>query len=288
MGLAAWFRRMRGARERDAAVTVSPRPRDDDRQGRARRWLEAFEAGLLNPPQDVHDAAAWDTYWRNQLEYGGDSGMADMMASTPGFPEWLRRRGARTVLCAGNGLSFESLSLALFGFEVSSLDIAPWCAETMLHSFAGPNHFVRAIPGCRLREDGVLAFETEGPLDLAGFQPVHSDDAAAALGGGSLAVATGDLVDPAICPGPFDVVIERRTVQLFPAADRSRAFERLAARLSPHGVLVSQQHLGGWRPGQSRTHFGERWLRSHGFVITEPDDGAPLTGRIAWLMTTSG
>ncbi|MGH7467221.1 MAG: hypothetical protein ACRENP_04470 [Longimicrobiales bacterium] len=43
------------------------------------------------------------------------------MASQPSLPGLLGRRGSRTVLCAGNGLSIEALSLALLGFNGSSL-----------------------------------------------------------------------------------------------------------------------------------------------------------------------
>ncbi len=50
-----------------------------------------------------------------------DQGLNDAMASQPSLPGLLGRRGSRTVLCAGNGLSIEALSLALLGFNGSSL-----------------------------------------------------------------------------------------------------------------------------------------------------------------------
>src|SRR5688572_26198690 len=88
--------------------TVSP-----ERQ-QAAAWCAAFEAGLLNVPQDVRDPRAWDIYWKNQIEFGTDQGLADMMASDDALPELLTRRGSQTILCAGNGLSTEAISLTLF------------------------------------------------------------------------------------------------------------------------------------------------------------------------------
>jgi len=35
-------------------------------------------------------------------------------------------------------------------------------------------------------------------------------------------------MDPAICPGPFDVIVERRTLQLFPSGERGAAVARLS------------------------------------------------------------
>jgi hypothetical protein len=64
--------------------------------------------------------------------------------------------------------------------------------------------------------------------------------------GGSIAGVIGDLIDPAVCPGPFDVVIERRTVQLFrDDEEKHAAMDRLAARLGDRGLLVGHQHSGG-------------------------------------------
>jgi hypothetical protein len=83
--------------------------------------------------------------------------------------------------------------------------------------------------------------------------------------GGSLSLVTGDLTETLICPGPYDVVIERRTLQLFPAGEQIGALEKLVARLSEKGTFVSQVHSGCWRPGESRAHFAETWLISNGF-----------------------
>ena len=91
----------------------------------AESWLAALEAGRLDPPRDPHDRGAWDEYWKNQLKVGAlEQGLSDQMSSDTALPRLLAVRGARTILCAGNGLSMEAISLALLGFDVTALDIS--------------------------------------------------------------------------------------------------------------------------------------------------------------------
>jgi len=52
-----------------------------------------------------------------------------MMSSDPTLPALLSRRGARTVLCAGNGLSIEPIALALLGFRVTVLGSLYWTSQ---------------------------------------------------------------------------------------------------------------------------------------------------------------
>jgi hypothetical protein len=109
-------------------------------------------------------------------------------------------------------------------------------------------------------------------------------------GGGSLSLATGDLADPGVCPGPYDVVIERRTLQLFPEAERLEALNRLVARLSNRGVFVSQEHRGSWKPGDDRTHYADAWLASRGFVMHRDTAARELAvvARLACLTLSTG
>ena len=103
---------------------------------------------------------------------------------------------------------------------------------------------------------------------------------------GSLSYVTGDLSDPAVCPGPFDVVIERRTVQLFPAGERDAAMDRLAARVGSKALLISHQHKGAWKPGEPRDHFAEKWLERSDFVRDHAD--VRYAPRVARLWFTTG
>jgi len=83
-----------------------PAPPDTRKSERefATAWLEAQEAGELQPPGNVHDAGAWDTYWNNQLRAGPiEQACSDMMSSDDQLVGLMTRREARTVLCAGSG-----------------------------------------------------------------------------------------------------------------------------------------------------------------------------------------
>jgi hypothetical protein len=89
-----------------------------------------------------------------------------------------------------------------------------------------------------------------------------------------------------LCPGPFDVIVERRTVQLFPQREQPTALERLAARLTPRALLVSHQHHGGGRPNEPRSHFADTWAADQGFTIDR--GGADVNARVARLVFTTG
>ena len=103
-----------------------PRTRSEAEHERLMAWAHAMETGALAVPDDVHDGEAWDRYWRTQIEVGAiEQGFNDMMASDPKLVSLLIERGATSILCAGNGLSAEAYALALHGFAVTALDIAP-------------------------------------------------------------------------------------------------------------------------------------------------------------------
>jgi hypothetical protein len=260
-------------------------------QAQAEAWLAAFEAGHLHPPRDVHDSAAWDAYWRNQLSAGPmEQSFADMMSSDPELPSLLTRRAARTILCAGNGLSGEALSLTLYGFNVTALDISTVPSEVIASALRRPEHPVHGIPGFSIDDTNVVSFGAPGPIEPERCPPMHRSPHHLPKGGGTLSFVTGDLVNPRVCAGPFDVVIERRTVQLFPPEERLPAVQRLVARLADRGLFVSHQHAGGWRPDEPPTHYAEEWLRSQGFVVRsgldrELADAAP---RLASLIFSTG
>jgi len=95
----------------------------------------------------------------------------------------MAKYGPRTVLCAGNGVSQEPRALATAGFEVTALDIS------------------RVAMSC-----------TEGCHDDRGldFCSPHIRRQ-----GRRVEFVVGDLLDTTLCPGPFDLIIERRTVQRF-------------------------------------------------------------------------
>jgi hypothetical protein len=279
MSLRDLFRR---APDRPSDVGT-PGPGEEQRTGdvptstdheRLAAWLAASEAGRLHPPRDVRDRCAWDTYWRTQIEVGPiDQGFADVMSSDAALPGLLTKRGSQTILCAGNGLSDEALSLALLGFQVTALDISAVPAEVIGRMLRSLEHPVHRIPGFRLVDDNTVAVDGDGPIDAELCPAIHRSADRAPRCGGSLTFVTGDVMDPDVCPGPFDVVIERRTLQLFPRSEQASALDYLVERLAERGVFVSHQHQGGWKPGQPRTHYAEGWLRSHGFVFRFEAEG---------------
>jgi hypothetical protein len=247
----------------------------------ATAWLEAFKSGALHPPRDVRNGTLWDEYWRNHIRVGQfEQGFNDMMASDPHLVAWLERRGVRTVLCTGNGLSTEALVLALHGFDVTALDIASVPATVQSLSLTDPRHPARTAVAIT-RVDATYFTFSSAAGSTAQF-PMHRGQDQTQIGGGSLRLATGDLLDPTVCPGPYDAVIERRTLQLFPADLRAEGLSRVVARLSARATFVSHEHQGGWRPGGPRTHFADAWLRAAGF---EQDDASP---RVAKLIFSTG
>jgi hypothetical protein len=210
------------------------------------------------------------------------------MSSEPTLPALIAKRGSRTILCVGNGLSTEAISLALHGFSVTALDISTVPGEVFRAMLLDSEHPVNRIAGFSVC-DGSMSLDADGPIDPELCPPMHRGAVYPPRGGGSLSFVTGDLLDPAICPGPYDVVIERRTLQLYSEAEQLVALDRLISRLSNPGIFVSHQHAGWWRPGDDRTHYADAWLSSRGFVnsgMTNDDSGdAP---RLACLTFSSG
>jgi hypothetical protein len=201
------------------------------------------------------DPAAWDRYWQDQLSHGV-AGFVHLFVDNGELVDAMRANGLRTVLCVGNGISQEPRALAWAGFDVTTLDISPLAAK--------------------------VASEARPP-----------DDALASLIGGRsgglnglLEFVVGDLCDPACCPGPYDVVIDRKTLQLWPEPDRPGAVQVIVNRLASHGIFFSQSHDGGWKPPAPPKHALEPWFVAEGWEFWRGK--APLTGRVAWLFTTTG
>jgi SAM-dependent methyltransferase len=168
--------------------------------------------------------------------------------------------GLRTVLCAGNGTSHEARALAAAGFDVTALDISSVAVK-----FA---------------EADAKPLRSWVPSQL--YRP-----------GGRLTFVVGDLLDPGVCPGLFDVVIERRTVERFGEYERSPALAALSGRLGQVGIFLSMCFDDnfpldlGWSQHESGFfHASESWFREHEWTIWDDVPRAPLAGRVAWLVRT--
>jgi hypothetical protein len=226
-----------------ATVKAQPEPPDDHMD-----WFF--------PPCDVHDHAVWDRYWQDQITHGLSPPLFDMFSNDSPLIQCLLNRGARTLLCAGNGISQEPRALAAAGFEVIAMDLSPAAA-----------HLAEIWQFSSKELDRFSTKEQRAP-------------------GGTVKFVVGDILDRSACPGPFDAIIERRMLQLFPEEERGLALDALASRLQPGGLLLSHCHDGGWKPPNRPVHQVEQGFRDRGWSINwKPPDHA---GRVVWLVMSTG
>jgi len=109
--------------------------------------------------------------------------------------------------------------------------------------------------------------------------------------GGHVDFIAGDLFDKTVCPGPFDVIIERRTVQRLPECERGAALEALAERLAPIGIFLSEYNddqfpldLGYSFHEHGYYHASESWFRERAWTLWDGLPSCSLSGRVVWLI----
>lgn len=167
-------------------------------------------------PADLGRPEEWDFYWQSKrLQPALDELQARCRLA------WLalfRQRGYRSILLAGNGISQEPQYFAFAGLEAVAMDISAvattwaakgrWTEDDLCASF------------------GIVESERRSFLrELARW-------------GGKATYEVGDLFLPDHCEGPFDVVLSRRTLQLFPPEKRLEGLRCLQQRMSPKGLLL--------------------------------------------------
>lgn len=106
--------------------------------------------------------------------------------------------------------------------------------------------------------------------------------------GGQVEFVIGNILDPSICPGPFDVVIERCTAQLYLNHDIGGILGALARRIGPEGIFVSHCHDGGWKPPAERPYFTKPWFQQNQWTIWNGGFGRKPPGRVACLSISTG
>ena len=210
------------------------------------------------PPRELRDAEPWDRYWMAQLEHGLGPPLHDMFCNDDALIDAMEGRRLKTVLCVGSGISQEPHALAAAGFDVTALDISPFAT--------------------RFAREATLAVDEAGRF----FDPHRRRP------GGSAQFIAGNLLDPNACRGPFDVVIERRTLQLFPESERVAALAAVTSRLSKDGILFTHCHDGGWRPPDPPQHAIEPLLGPAGFSVIGSRSSMPATGRVAIVFMSTG
>jgi len=247
--LASW---LRGTNNR---VPLDERDPASNKKDDLAGLLADDDLSWLNPPQDIHFTEAWDRYWRDQINHGLGPGLFDMFCDEERLISAMRRRGFTTILCAGNGISQEPRALAAAGFKVTALDTSPVATQIAQAVEFGPDALVRYYP------------------------QAHRD------AGGSVEFVVGDLRDESLCPGPFDVVIERRTLQLFPPGERGPALDALAHRLRPDGIFLSHCHCGTHPDAHNPL---EDLFAEKGWAIECAYEDLRSEGRVAWLSQSTG
>ena len=130
--------------------------------------------------------------------------------------------GYRRVLIVGSGISIMPRIFRHAGFKTEALDVSS--VATKFASEYTPTE-----------KDWNTVFQ----IDEHGEVGEHY--ARFARDGGSLDFVCGDMFDPAVTPGPFDVIWSSRSLQGFTQTDMAQAIRALDARLQPDGechVLV--------------------------------------------------
>jgi len=206
----------------------------------------------LMPPSDPCDVSGWDRYWDAHVREGFGPGFYDMAIDDRALVAVVKAEGLRRVLCAGNGLSLEPWYFAVGGCQVTALDLSPRAAEI---------------------------------LQIVELPPEWREQAEQR--GGRIDYVVGDLRDPAVCPGPFDVIIERRTAQVYAEHGLDGALAALAARLDENGIFVSHCHDGCWRPPAEPRHYTREWFVRNRWTLWDGAGEKPA-GRVAWLHLSTG
>jgi hypothetical protein len=226
--------------------------------GLAQEIDEDAELSWLDPPTNPEDVTAWDRYWTEQVEHGLGPPLFDMFCHDHELVTIMNNEGMRRILCAGNGISQEPRALAAAGFEVVALDLSSRATEIARSAELRPE---------RLQ---------------------HFFDPALSRPGGHVDFVVGDIRDSTVCPGPFDVIIERRTAQLYFSRAIGTILKGLQERLDSNGILLSHCHDGAWKPPGKPRHFTEPWFEDNGWTFWSGDFGKKPSGRVVWIFSSTG
>ena len=206
------------------------------------------------PRRSMTEAAPWDEFWTDQMQ-SGMAAFVDMFCRDGRLIDGMRANRLKTILCVGSGISQEPKALALAGFDVTVLDISPLAIKVAQEWNVPDEVLLKLIEGRQAGRRRRVRF------------------------------VAGDLLDASVCPGPFDVVLERRTLQLYPDEDRPAAMRALAARVATPGIFFSHSHRnlasGVWPANDPSAWFhAEQWPLWQG--------ARPIETRVAWLSSSSG
>jgi len=219
---------------------------------------DSTDLAWLFPPENPLDIAAWDRYWIDHIKNGIGPPFFDMFCDDSSLVKIMNDEGMKNILCAGNGISQEPKALAAAGMDVVVLDLSPQAVE--------------------------IARGYEFPAEAF----THYCESGLRRPRGHVDFVTGDMLDSVVCPGPFDVIIERRTAQNYFSHDIGAVLSALAGRLTEDGIFFSHCHDGAWKPPAEPRHYTESWFREAGWPIWDGSLGRKPSGRVAWLFTSTG
>lgn len=243
-----------------------PGPGDDAEVARVLVNTGGFRS---SEPEDWRDALGWESYWRFRAIAPGVGrylfGTSDAVMLRYLMRQKranIRDRSAR-VLVVGSGLSLLPQALAAAGFGVTVLELSATaiaCASTIEPSDA----------------DLARLFELAcDELDVSSHQEFLRPD-------GSVVWIEGDLFDPSVCRGPYDLIVLTRTLDGLSDFDIRVAVPRLDPRLAPNGWC--------WVVVQNS---GFKWLtvqRAFGALeyAVIPYDDLPVSGKAMTGGLTAG
>jgi hypothetical protein len=186
-------------------------------------------SNIRNAKNEDELREGWNQFWLLQNE--NDSFDCGSMHTCYLVP-YLFDRKVKTILCVGNGASWEAPALADSGFIVEVLDVSSEVKKRLERLALSP-----------LRKRKILGGDYSVP-------------------GGSMTFQMGDFLDPSKCVGPYDVIIARRLLQFYPKEEWGTCIDALHTRLAAGGLLV----LESQNARKTRRDYLDL-LKARGFLV---------------------
>ncbi len=210
-------------------------PYDSEEQRQIDQRLRAIEVQFgMRPPIDPASIEGWDRYWRYHLNtHEVPYKLTHYFEVTKPLMPIIHTHHYTTALSVGCGISLEVRGFAAGGLQAVGLDVSRIAIG-----------YAAKCPLFVVYQDRFLDQREQRP-------------------GGTVEFVVGNVLDPTTCPGPFDVIVSRGTIQYFHRLNMlDTALQALVNRLSAQGILVIGTH--GDVPAMEPI---TEWLRSHHFTV---------------------